>query len=179
MNRTAVLVLGALGALAVLPAQPFRCDWSIVGTGGGEMSSASFRCGATAGQTAAGEMASSRFLAFIGYWQADYDVGTREERPLPGPGGWVTRLEAVAPNPFTGRTAIRYSLAAGLPVTLRIHDLAGRVVRTLLASGVERGAYSLVWDGRDDAGRRLAPGIYFCRFRAGDVGTTEKLVLAR
>ena len=179
MRRTACLVLCALGALAALRAQPFRCDWSVVGSGGGEMSSAAYRCGATAGQTASGEASSSRFLAFIGFWQADYQVGTGEERPLPGPGSLVTRLEAIAPNPFADRAAIRFTLDAGRRTLLQIHDLSGRVVRTLLASGVERGAYSLVWDGRDDAGRRLAPGIYFCRFTAGDVCTTGKLVLAR
>jgi flagellar hook assembly protein FlgD len=60
-----------------------------------------------------------------------------------------------------------------------MHDLTGRVVRTLCASSMKRGAYSITWNGTDDRGRELARGVYFCRFTAGDYRATEKVVLQK
>ena len=56
---------------------------------------------------------------------------------------------------------------------------AGRVVRTLANGQQQPGSYSVAWNGRDQVGRSLANGIYFCKFSAGDCRATEKLVLKR
>jgi hypothetical protein len=160
-------------------AQDYRCDWSVVGIGGGEMGSAEYRCGATAGQTAAGPMAGTSFLAMIGFWQSGYEVGIHEETVLPNAGRLDTRLEEVSPNPCPGRAALRFALAGAGPVSLTVHDMCGRLVRTLAAGPRPAGSYSVEWRGDDDAGRVLANGVYFCRFAAGDARTTRKLVLAR
>ena len=91
----------------------------------------------------------------------------------------MTRLYAPRPNPSRSHTAIRYSLAAEGRVTLRVHDLTGRVVRALAYGVMRPGRYSLSWNGADDRGRELARGVYFCRFSAGDYRATEKLVLQK
>ena len=178
MMLRAICVLCALcGSLSI--AQNYRCDWSVVGLGGGEMSSSAYKCGATAGQTAAGLITGLNYWALIGYWEAEGQTGVREQAYSPNQGPLKTRLYAPRPNPFRTRLAIRYSLAAEWPVTLRVHDLTGRIVRTF-ADGVARpGRYSVNWNGTDDRGRELARGVYFCRFSAGDYRTTEKLVMQR
>lgn len=177
--RKTLCVLGLL-CVSVALAQPYKCDWGAVGIAGGRMSGAEHRAGATAGQTAAGPIAGATYRAFIGFWQADYGVGVAEDKLGPTlPEGPITRLEAIAPNPLPGRAQVRYSLAAAMPVSITVHDITGRRVRTLAAGPQPAGRHSVAWRGDDDAGRELANGIYFCRFAAGEVRTTSKLVLAR
>jgi hypothetical protein len=174
------LILAFLVGLVVAAnAQNFRCDWSVNGIGGGEMSSTAYRCGATAGQTAAGFMTGTEFLAVVGFWQADYQTGIAEKQGPVFPKGLITRLEAVAPNPFRNQTQVRYALATEGPVYIEVHDLAGRAVRTLVTGRQPAGRYDVVWRGQDDAGRELANGIYFCRLEAGDRLDVTKILLAR
>jgi hypothetical protein len=181
MSRTLGLILGVLGVVGGLSlsfGQSYRCDWSVVGMGGGEMSSSAYKCGATVGQTAAGQVTGTQYWALIGFWQTEGQVGVREQAYSPSQGPFVTRLYVPKPNPFRAALAIRYSLAAEGRVTLRVHDLTGRAVRTL-ADGVMRpGRYSARWNGTDDRGRVLANGIYFCRFVAGGNAATRKTVKA-
>jgi len=175
--QTAFCIFGILcGSIGL--AQNYRCDWSVNGIGGGGMIGA-YMCGATVGQTAAGFITGSNYWALIGFWQTEGQTGVREQAYSPSQGPLATRLYVPQPNPFRTHLAIRYSLAAEGRVLLRVHDLTGRVVRTLCASNMKRGAYSITWNGADDRGRELARGVYFCRFTAGDYRATEKLVLQR
>ncbi|MFO7637824.1 MAG: FlgD immunoglobulin-like domain containing protein [bacterium] len=173
-----LLYLGLLGGPSAL-GQGYRCDWAAVGIAGGGMSGADHRVGATAGQTAAGPMAGATYRAFIGFWQADYGVGIYERESPVLPEGLVTRLEAAFPNPAPGRASIRYALGAAGPVSLAVHDITGRRVRTLAAGPRPTGRHAVDWRGDDDAGRALANGVYLCRFAAGETRTTRKLILAR
>jgi len=168
-----LLVLPATVALA----QTYRCDWSVVGIAGGEMASSEYRCNATAGQSAAGFMAGPDFWALIGFWLPEGQSGVQEATPVQG--ALKTRLYAPQPNPMRASAAIRYTLDAERPVSLQVHDLTGRVVRTLVASSLKRGAYRMAWDGKDGHSRTLANGVYFLKFTAGDFRQTEKLVIQR
>jgi len=168
-----------LAAVAVAAAQDYRCDWSVVGIAGGDMTGGAYKCGATAGQTAAGFITGPDYWALIGFWQTEGQTGVREQAYSSSQGPLVTRLYAPQPNPFRTRLAIRYSLAAAGRASVRVCDLAGRVVRTLFNSEQQPGRYSVTWNGTDDRGRELARGIYFCRFTAGDFRATEKLVLQK
>jgi len=181
MKKLVGLALGVLGVLcgSFCLAQNYKCDWSVAAQGGGEMSSAAYRCGATAGQTAAGQLTGPSYWALIGFWQADFGVGIREEAHWPNQGPLVTRLYAPAPNPSRAHAAIRYSLAAETRAQVQVHDLTGRLVRTLVNTVQKPGRYASRWDGQDNAGRMLANGIYFCRMHADDYQATEKLVLQR
>ena len=138
-----------------------------------------YKCGATAGQTAAGQLTGTSYWALIGFWQPEGQTGVREQAYSSNQGPLVTRLYAPRPNPFRTRLVIRYSLAAEGRATLCVHDLTGRVVRTLADGVVRPGRYTVNWSGTDDRGRELARGIYFCRFTAGDYHATQKLVLQR
>jgi hypothetical protein len=175
--RLALVVL-LIAITSVASAQTYKCDWSVNGIGGGDMAGSAYKCGSTAGQTAVGQMTGTSYWAFIGFWQPQAQAGVREQTYLPI-GSFVTHLYSPFPTPAVRSVTIRYSLAAEGLVTLRVHDLTGRVVRTLCASSMKRGEHSITWNGTDDCGRELARGVCFCRFTAGDYRATEKLVLQR
>jgi len=181
MTKSAIILLGALGVLggSLCLAQSYRCDWNVVGIGGGEMSSTAYRCGSTAGQTAVGTMTSSAYQAFIGFWQIEEQVGIEEVKKGSRDPVAETRLYSPTPNPARSHVAIRYSLAKDGPVSLSIHDLTGRRIRQLVASNLKPGAYKVAWNGADDRGRLLGNGVYLLKFSAGDYRQTEKLVLQR
>jgi hypothetical protein len=84
------------------------------------------------------------------------------------------------PNPFSGSTTIRLSGPSLLTPSssLLVLDASGRLVRTLSASSAERGASSVTWDGRNQSGARVEPGVYFVK-RGNSPGSGLKLVLTR
>lgn len=83
------------------------------------------------------------------------------------------------PNPFNPVTTIQYDLPRAGPVSLRIYNLLGGEVRTLVNGRQPAGHYALEWNGRNAAGQAVGSGIYFYRLVAGDFSATKKLVLAR
>jgi hypothetical protein len=88
--------------------------------------------------------------------------------------------EAAFPDPFSGTTKISYTVGehagSGSRSTLSIVDRAGRVVRHLVNRKQPTGAYSAMWDGRDDAGRKLPAGVYLYRLTIGNFSTARKIV---
>jgi len=76
-------------------------------------------------------------------------------------------LYANFPNPFNPSTSIEYALPQAAKVELVIYDILGRPVRTLAANTLQSaGFYRLAWDGRDEAARAVASGVYLYRLRA-------------
>lgn len=72
------------------------------------------------------------------------------------------------PNPFNPSTTIRYSLKESGSVKLFIYNEMGRLVRTLVHTTQSAGDHSVLWDGNDELGERVASGIYFYTLSAGD-----------
>ena len=64
-------------------------------------------------------------------------------------------------------------------VLVAIHDNSGRLVRTLVSGSNEAGEHVVIWDGRDEHGRRLPAGVYLVRFETGGAGAATKTVLMR
>jgi hypothetical protein len=91
----------------------------------------------------------------------------------------VDRLERVAPNPFHPRVEVSFTLAAKANVRLEIYDTGGRRIRTLVSGELEPGPHRLTWDGLDDAGMRVASGIYWVRLETPRYRSSKKLVLLR
>jgi len=90
-----------------------------------------------------------------------------------------TYLAPCHPNPFNPATNIEYYLADSGPMQLRIYDLAGRCVKTLVAGETNAGRHSLTWRGTDDHGRLLATGVYLLRLETAGIPWSRSLVLIR
>ncbi len=84
------------------------------------------------------------------------------------------------PNPFRTETEIGFVLKAGGRVLVRIYDVSGRRVRTLL-EGIRapNERHRLTWDGKNDAGEPVANGLYFCQLVTPEFSETRKIVFLR
>jgi hypothetical protein len=88
-------------------------------------------------------------------------------------------LHANYPNPFNAGTSIQYSLPQTMPARLVIYDITGRAVRTLFDGIQEAGDRRVIWDGRNDAGSRVGPGLYVYRLEAAGTMLTRKMSLLK
>jgi hypothetical protein len=83
------------------------------------------------------------------------------------------------PNPFNPETTIKYNLAEGAEVQLRIYNIVGQLVRTLVAEQQSAGRYQVRWAGRDDRGMVVSSGIYFYQIAAGKFSDVKRLMLLK
>jgi hypothetical protein len=97
------------------------------------------------------------------------------------PVAYENRLENAYPNPFNPMTTIKYNIAEGGQVTLKIYNAAGQLVRTVVdeEQAPREEGFVVVWDGKSDAGQRVASGVYFYRLTAKDFVQTKKLVVLK
>ena len=89
------------------------------------------------------------------------------------------RLSPAWPNPFRDETVIRFALPAAGPASVRVYNVAGRLVRELPTQRGSAGLNERIWDGKDADGDTVASGIYFVRVEAGGETAHGKLVLVR
>jgi hypothetical protein len=87
-----------------------------------------------------------------------------------------TGLIALYPNPFNSEARIDFSVATASLLTLRVYNVLGQEVRSLVNEPKSSGSYHVWWDGTDDRGSPVASGMYFCRLVAENVSDTRKLV---
>lgn len=83
------------------------------------------------------------------------------------------------PNPFNPTTTIAYDLNKSVDVSLKIYNLAGQEIKTLVNEKQSAGSKQVAWDGRDKSGRQVASGIYLYRLEVGNVVQTKKMVLLK
>ena len=88
-------------------------------------------------------------------------------------------LRPASPNPFNPCTTVRFELPGAAHVRLAIHDVRGRLVRTLADTDLPGGFHGFAWDGRDAHGNAVASGIYFARLEAGARRETAPLTLVK
>ncbi|MCH7761432.1 M28 family peptidase [candidate division TA06 bacterium] len=80
------------------------------------------------------------------------------------------------PNPFYGKTTIRYQIPTRTHVHLKIYDITGRMVQVLVNEAQKAGSQSILWDGKDSQGKGVPSGVYFYKLDAGDFKSTKKLI---
>ena len=91
------------------------------------------------------------------------------------PGG--TMLLQNYPNPFNSYTTICYQLLSNSNVRIKIYNLSGKEVRTLVNENQKAGKHSVVWDGKDDSGERVSSGVYFYQLKAvNEISQIKKLL---
>ncbi len=109
--------------------------------------------------------------------------GIKSEMYSPFPGTFA--LSQNHPNPFNSTTLIRYSIpdrnreVRPHRTTLKIYNILGQEVRTLVDEKQPAGYYQILWDGRDQTGEEVASGIYFYRLKAGKFNKVSKMVVLR
>ncbi|MBI4417374.1 MAG: right-handed parallel beta-helix repeat-containing protein [Ignavibacteriales bacterium] len=83
------------------------------------------------------------------------------------------------PNPFNPETTIRYQVPEATTVSLKVFDLLGREVATLVNDEKTAGFYTVTWSGRNLTGQQVASGVYFFRIEAGTFVETRRMLLVR
>lgn len=100
------------------------------------------------------------------------------DAPLPGVHTGNLLADAV-PNPFNPVTRLDFEIARTGSVRLRIFDLAGRLVTTLVDRSLPAGNHSATWNGQDSGGRHSAAGVYFYRLETADFTATRRMTLLK
>ncbi len=95
------------------------------------------------------------------------------------PAARVLALDQNRPNPFRGRTAISYQLPASGRVSLKVYNISGQLVKTLVEGRQTAGGHRADWDGRDNAGRSSSAGVYIYRLSTEQGELTGKMVLLK
>ena len=88
-------------------------------------------------------------------------------------------LEKAYPNPATSGVTIKYALINTGRASLKIYNISGQLVKTLVNETRPAGYHSVAWDGRDNSGKKVAAGIYLYRIQAGDYSRTNKMTMLR
>jgi hypothetical protein len=83
------------------------------------------------------------------------------------------------PNPFNPETTIEYQIPNISPVQMTVFNILGQQIRTLVDEVREAGQHRVIWDGRDESGRPVASGVYFCHLTAGSYRQTRKMTLLK
>ena len=110
---------------------------------------------------------------------AEYRASQWPASALTG-GRFVTRFQAFSRSPFRDQTTVAFEIGdVSEPVHMALYDVSGKLVRTLVSKPLSPGRYEVAWDGKNEAGQRLASGVYFCRFEAGDVTERSSVVLLK
>ncbi|MFQ5629117.1 MAG: T9SS type A sorting domain-containing protein [bacterium] len=90
-------------------------------------------------------------------------------------------LQQNYPNPFNPSTTIEFGVPENHrgPVTLRIYNMLGQLVRELEDAEIRPGVYRKMWNGQDEQGRQVSSGVYIYQMRAGDFTASRKLVMMK
>jgi hypothetical protein len=87
------------------------------------------------------------------------------------------------PNPFNPQTNIKYTVVGKhsqiVPVSLKVYNVLGQLVATLVDEAKKPGSHEVIWDGKDNKGKNVASGLYFYQLKAGELTQTKKMVLLR
>ena len=85
----------------------------------------------------------------------------------------------LSPNPCHGKVTIQYNITTNAKVSLKIFNVAGRLIETVIDGKIKAGSYSVLWDGTTEKGLKVPAGVYFCRIESDNHSTTAKLTLIR
>jgi hypothetical protein len=160
----------------VLSPGPGAVDVALLGTrrlglmGAGELATVTFRALQAGAPRIVLEKAEARNTA-----NQPVALGLTGVAAQPG----QTALLAPMPNPFQAQSVLGFSVARSGVVELGVYAVDGRRVRTLVREEKAPGVYRVVWDGTDQSGRRVQPGVYFTRLAVGSERFSRTLLLVR
>jgi len=114
----------------------------------------------------------------IYYFQQDESVGVFTEQEV-NLYPFNIKLFQNYPNPFNPSTAISYTLMKSTHVTLKIYNIQGQEIKTLIDEFQTAGIKSVTWDGLDNSGQTVASGVYIYQINLGDLSLSKKMILVR
>jgi hypothetical protein len=147
---------------------------SVFGNGGHNTANPSFSIAGTVGQPITGETSNESNIGHSGFWYQTIDIVTSVEQIPSALMPKEFRLEQNYPNPFNPTTTIKFALPQSSAVTLKLYDILGRDVATLVDNELEAGEHKVIFDAKD-----LASGIYFYQIQAEDFVQAKKLTLLK
>jgi len=185
LSRGAGLFVIAVGVVVLIGASPGRQSQSYLvvpdalSSSGGTVGSAGMTLAFSSGEPTVGHSASGSFNLYAGfnprYFLMLTDTPDQRTQVFAG----ETALGRGYPNPFSSGTQVSYAVAQDARVRVSIYDVAGRKVRTIEDCLRSRGSHTSFWDGSNEDGIRMSPGVYICVLETNDVRKTQKLVLVR
>ncbi|MBN1997839.1 endo-1,4-beta-xylanase, partial [candidate division KSB1 bacterium] len=89
------------------------------------------------------------------------------------------KLEQNYPNPFNPTTKIEFSIPESAKTSLKIYDILGREVATLVNKNLTAGVYNITWDAKNSDGSQIVSGTYFYRLAAGNFLITQKMIFLK
>jgi hypothetical protein len=151
----------------------FAVRQSVFGNGSAAAAGVNQKMAGMLGEPLVGRSGNSAFISTGGFWYHSGGLmtgvhGTPEGAPT------VYRLEQNYPNPFNPVTTIRYELSRASYASLKVFNMLGQEVRTLVDGQQPAGMYEVGLDARG-----LASGVYVYRLSAGEYSATRKLVLLK
>jgi len=138
----------------------YKIKVSVVSSGGYTISSSSFRLSSTLGQTFIGQTTNNSYQVQTGFWKLEQTL-TPVEKDTKNSIPKTYKLEQNYPNPFNLSTIIRYDIPAESYVTLKVYDILGKEVKTLINEIKPTGSYKISFNAAN-----LTSGIYFYRINA-------------
>ena len=147
-------------------------------SGGGCSSSQNFILKGAIGQSVIGKAQSAGYVeqgGFYSYFMIPL-VGIDEQKEVIP---MTFNLSQNFPNPMSTETTIKFAIAKTCHVSIRVYDMAGRVVKNLVYDEKKPGSYEVAWNRTDNMGNKLASGIYFIVMNAESFKATKKVVILK
>jgi hypothetical protein len=125
-------------------------------------------------------------LVVVNFWDAPSDsvalhyTYAAQEVSQSSAAATAAQLVTTFPNPFQNSTRVLFNTPRdGSACTIRIFDMAGRLVRTLFEDAVYSGLHQVVWDGKDEIGKQVSAGVYLVRLESGFQMQTDKVMFLK
>lgn len=93
--------------------------------------------------------------------------------------GSYCRHHSLISNGESNSTTVAFYIEEPGKVSLKLYDMTGRLITTLVDNSFEQGEHTLSWNSKDENGYAIAPGIYSLRMNAGEHSETEKLIVMK
>ena len=142
---------------------------SMISSGASTSSNSSYTFTGTVGQPAIGESSNA-------YYTLISDVEKKEEGNKP-PTDY--KLFNNYPNPFNPETTIKFRIQKLSFVTIKIYNILGEEVKTLVSDNIQSGTYSTKWDGKNKYGQQVSSGVYLYHLQAGDFSAVKKMLFIK
>ena len=83
------------------------------------------------------------------------------------------------PNPFNPETTLQYSIPTDGLVSIKVYDILGNKIKTLIEQWKSAGAHTEMWNGQNDNSQAVSSGVYFYQIKVGDKQVTKKMIFAK